>query len=51
MNFHLLEDSSTIIGDDDFTIWGDKHLIHTLWSKGSLEEGGNSSCGSDVDLL
>jgi len=32
MDFHLFEDSGTIISDDDFTVWRDEHLIHTLWS-------------------
>ena len=50
MNFHLFEDSGSIIGDDNFTVWGNKHLIHTFWSEGSLEETGNSSSGQDIDL-
>jgi hypothetical protein len=33
MDFHLFEDGGTIISDDDFTVWRDEHLIHTLWSK------------------
>ena len=47
---HLLKDGSTIIGDDDLAVGGDEHLIHTLWTKGSLKETGDSSCGQDVDL-
>ncbi len=50
MNFHLFEDSGSIIGDDNFTVWGNKHLIHTLWSKGGLKEGGNSSGSENVNL-
>jgi len=51
MNFHLLQDGGTIIGDDDFTIWTDKHLVHTFWAEGCLEETGNGSCGQDIDLV
>jgi len=51
MDLHLLENSGSIIGDDNLTIWGDEHLVHTLWSKGCLEEGGNGSSGQDVDLI
>lgn len=51
MNFHLLQDSGTIVGDDDFTIRTDKHLVHTLWAEGCLEETGNGSCGQDIDLV
>ena len=51
MNFHLLQDGGTIIGDDDFTIWTDEHLVHTFWAEGCLEETGNGSCGQDVDLV
>ena len=51
MNFHLLQDGGTIVGDDDFTIWADKHLVHTFWSEGSLEETGNGSCGQDINLV
>jgi len=51
MNLHLFEDSGTIVGDDNLTIWGHKHLVHALWSEGSLHETGYSSCGQDVDLV
>ena len=50
MDLHLLEDGGTIISDDNLTIWGDEHLVHTLWSEGGLEEGGNCSSSQDVDL-
>jgi len=51
MNFHLFQDGGTIIGDDDFTIWTDEHLVHTFWTEGCLEETGNGSCGQDIDLV
>ena len=51
MDFHLFEDSSSVIGNDNLTVWGDEHLIHTLWSEGGLEEGGNGSSSQDVDLI
>tara|TARA_B110000285_G_C15094348_1_gene601016 strand:- start:272 stop:667 length:396 start_codon:yes stop_codon:yes gene_type:complete len=50
MDFHLLEDGSSIIGNDNFTVWGNKHLIHTLWSKGCLKKTGNSFGSKNVDL-
>ena len=51
MDLHLLENGGTIISDDNLTIWGDEHLVHTLWSEGGLEEGGNGSSSQDVDLI
>ena len=51
MNFHLFKDSGSVISNDDFSIWGDKHLVHTLWSERSLEETGNSSGSENVDLF
>jgi len=50
MDLHLLKDGGSIVGDDDFTIWGNQHLVHTLWTKRCLQEGGNSSSGQDVNL-
>jgi len=51
MDFHLFKDSGSIIGYNNLTVWRDKHFIHTLWSKGSLQETGNSSSGQNVDLV
>jgi hypothetical protein len=50
MDLHLLEDGGTIVGDDDLSVWRNQHLVHTLWTEGSLKEGSNSSGGQDVNL-
>lgn len=51
MDLHFLEDGGTVIGDDDFTVWTDEHLVHSLWSKRCLKETGDSSRGHNVDLV
>jgi hypothetical protein len=51
MDLHLLKDGGAIVGDDDLSIWTNEHLVHSLWSEGSLEEGGNGSCSQDVNLV
>ena len=51
MDLHLLENGGTNISDDNLTIWGDEHLVQTLWTEGGLEEGGNCSSSQDVDLI
>ena len=50
VDLHLFQNGSSIVGDDDLTIWGHKHLVHALGSKRCLEEGGNGSCSKNVDL-
>ena len=47
---HLLEDSGTIVGDNDLTVGGDKHLVHTLGSKRGLHELSHSGGSHDVGL-
>ena len=47
---HLLEDSGTVVGDDNLTVRGHKHLVHALGAEGSLHHGGNSAGSHNVDL-
>jgi hypothetical protein len=51
LDFHLLNDGSTVVGNDNVTIWADEHLVHTLGAKGGSHELGNGSCGQNVSLF
>jgi len=51
VNLHLLEDSGTIVSDDDLTVGADHEFIHTLGAKGGLHHSGNSSGSHDVNLM
>ena len=48
---HLFKDCSTVISDNDFSIWTDKHLVHSFWSQWCLQEACNCSSGKNVNLL
>ena len=45
LDFHLLNNGGTIVGDNNVTVWADEHLVHTLGAKGSSHELGNGSSG------
>ena len=47
---HLLKNSGAIVGDDDFTVGRNKHLVHALGTERGLKEGSDSSRGQDVNL-
>mmetsp|Transcript_40263 Transcript_40263/g.61440 ORF Transcript_40263/g.61440 Transcript_40263/m.61440 type:complete len:306 (-) Transcript_40263:19-936(-) len=51
VDLHLLEDSGSVVGDDDLSVGADEHLVHSLGAEGSLEETGNSPGSEDVDFM
>ena len=48
---HLLKDGRTIVGDNDLSVWGDKHFVHALGSERRLHHRGDCACGHDVNLF
>ena len=51
LDVHLLEDGSTIVGDDYITHCIDEHLVHSLWSKGTANRVRNCFGCSDIIAL
>ena len=50
VDFHLFEDGGSIVGDNNITVGGHQHLVHTLGTEGGLQKGGNSAGSHDVNL-
>lgn len=50
VDFHLFEDSGTVISDNNITIGGNEHLVHSLGTERGLQETGNSAGCHDVNL-
>ena len=47
---HLFKDCGSVIGDNDFSIWTDKHLVHSFWSQWCLQQASNCSSCKNVNL-
>ena len=50
VDYHLFKNGSSVVGNDGIAVGRHEHLVHSLGSKGGLEEGGDSASSHDFDL-